>query len=112
MSIDEILKSLNMVKGSTAIRQVGTEFCSNRGYYEHLSMAPANDEMPVKEFMAVLKAQIGKTYYGYKGGEFTMAGHTQLFIANYGSCGKMVRGVGIDEEGAFLLLADRDFNGL
>ena len=60
-----------------------------RGSYSELAIefkeegnAPA-----LKEFIAQLKEAIGKTYVGYKGGDFVMGKNTPLWVANYGNSG-------------------------
>lgn len=40
-----------------------------------------------KEFLTWLKKTVGKTYTGYKGGDFTMGKNTPLWVANYGNSG-------------------------
>lgn len=41
-----------------------------------------------KEFLGWLKEAVGKTYEGYKGGDFTMGKTTPLWIANYSNSGE------------------------
>lgn len=49
-----------------------------------------NDKQPPtgKEFLKWLKEAVGKTYTGYKGGDFTMGKTTPLWVANYGNSGE------------------------
>jgi hypothetical protein len=110
MNIGEMITALSYVSNDCVIRNAGTEFCSYRGYYEHLAICNTK-EVTVKEFKKVLRKQIGKTYTGYKGGEFLMNLDTELFVANYGSCGLWVTGISIDSEGVFLATSAKDMNG-
>lgn len=54
-----------------------------RGSYEELSFEPAG-EMKVSKVLRVLKSAIGKTYTGYKGGEYRMDKDTLFNIDNVG----------------------------
>lgn len=66
---------------------------SYRGYYDQLALGWIADEYDAKErgalatvgeLLADLKAAIGKTFTGYKGGEFVMSRDTMLWVANCG----------------------------
>ena len=56
-------------------REIAIEF-SEKGYAPKLS-----------EFISWLKEAIGKTYEGYKGGDFVMGKNTPVWVANYGHSG-------------------------
>lgn len=43
--------------------------------------------MPADRFLAMLRAAVGQTFQGYKGGDFTMAEDTPVWVANYGDTG-------------------------
>ena len=60
-----------------------------RGSYCELAISFDSDGAPMKlsEFISLLKSAIGKTYKGYKGGEYTMSKHTPIWVANYGNSG-------------------------
>jgi hypothetical protein len=57
-----------------------------RGSYDELAIEYTEDE-PItgKSFIELLKEANGKTYTGYKGGDFTMGKATPIWVANYGS---------------------------
>lgn len=62
-----------------------TRLDSFRGYYEQLALGYAEEEAPsVTELLAELRGALGKTFSGYKGGEYVMNGHTPVWAANYG----------------------------
>ncbi len=73
---------------STDTSMTFTGFNSYRGYYNDLAIGYTVDNnegfIIVKEFLDSAKECLGKTFYGYKGGEFIMDENTPLWIANYG----------------------------
>lgn len=62
---------------------------SYRGYYRELAFEPGNN-VTVAELLTGARACIGATFGGYKGGEYTMDGYTEVNLANYGSCGETI----------------------
>lgn len=58
---------------------------SYRGYYIDLSFPPSSTPITVKEFLREAKDAIGKTFEGYKGGDFEMHSDTPLWASDYGS---------------------------
>mgnify|MGYP006078505723 FL=1 len=79
---------------------------SYRGYYSDLAFAPLYDTEPrtVKEALKEALLAHGKTFEGYKGGEFTMEGDTPVWYSHYGSCGPAI--IGITDEGVILTQED------
>ncbi len=69
------------------IRPTGID--SWRGIYAELALGFSSkcDEMPLSIFIELLKDAEGKTFTGYKGGDFTMSRHTPVWVANYGNSG-------------------------
>ncbi len=65
---------------------------SYRGYYADLSFAPASEPVTVSEMLAKCKESLGKTFEGYKGGDFCMGDDTPLWAAPYGCCGDAIVG--------------------
>lgn len=62
---------------------------SYRGYYDQLALGYDDDytkETTVSALIARLEAAIGKTFHGYKGGDYRMDEDTKLWVANYGEC--------------------------
>lgn len=102
MNIKQILIQLDSLMDNSDeqlfIVGVSREFCSYRGYYSELCVAPSvGREMSACEFSNVLADQIGKTYEGYKGGEYMMTEDTELYLAKYGRTGEKI--VGIEKDG-------------
>jgi hypothetical protein len=108
----DLLDSLNSLDSNAYIYGVSREFDSYRGYYEHIAVAP-NDthKMSLAAFINLLVAQVGRTYTGYKGGDYTMGKQTEVFVAHYGCCGKLVDGVEKFADGYKLSLSEFDMNG-
>lgn len=66
-----------------------TGLSSWRGSYRELAIEFDGDkEYTVKSFIKELKEAIGKTYQGYKGGDYVMGKTTPLWVANYSNCGE------------------------
>ena len=64
---------------------------SYRGYYEDLSI-DYNPGQPiaVKVLLKMLEESIGKTYFGYHGGEYIMNRKTLVWVAKYSHTGRML----------------------
>lgn len=58
---------------------------SYRGYYCDLSFPPASTPITVAELRKEAADAIGRTFEGYKGGDFTMHADTPLWASPYGS---------------------------
>lgn len=56
---------------------------SYRGYYEDLAFEVATD-ISVGTMLELCRESVGKTFYGYKGGEYVMNEYTDCWIAEYG----------------------------
>ena len=56
---------------------------SYRGDYQELAFNPVKDAK-VSDMLEFAKGSIGKTFAGYKGGEFKMGEYTDCYIAEYG----------------------------
>ena len=65
------------------------EPCSYRGYYDQLALQPHHTPASVAEVIAMLEDALGKSFEGYKGGEFIMGHSTRVWIAEYGSSSGM-----------------------
>ena len=58
---------------------------SYRGYYCDLALVPSGIESTVGQVADMLRAAIGATFEGYKGGDFVMTKATPLWLSGYGS---------------------------
>lgn len=66
-----------------------TKVASYRGYYDHLaigwtekSYGPEHHWIPVPMLLVELKDAVGKSFEGYKGGDYTMTRDTPVWVAN------------------------------
>lgn len=104
MTIGEMITKLETIdpqrkdyKGDTQERHVYLDFCDTRptgldswrGSYREIAIQFDEETSPMSltEFLALLRGAIGKTYQGYKGGDFVMGKHTPVWVANYGNSG-------------------------
>jgi hypothetical protein len=59
-----------------------------RGYYSDLAFEQEPGEISSKSLLAMCKKLVGRTFVGYKGGEYKMTSTTPLWIADWGVCGR------------------------
>lgn len=59
---------------------------SYRGYYDSLAFEP-KENVSVADMLKDAKQSMGKTFTGWKGGEFVMDERTDVYIAEIGHCG-------------------------
>lgn len=77
---------------------------SYRGFYDHLAIAWTDDRPPtVADMLRVLRAAVGCTFTGYKGGEYRMTDVTPVWVANYGDAGSTAI-VGVDDIGSVTII--------
>jgi hypothetical protein len=77
---------------------------SYRGYYSDLSFDMRDGSpKPASVFLEQCVTALGKTYEGYKGGDFTMTENTPLWRASYGCCGDAIVQAAVDETGDIIL---------
>lgn len=65
------------------------ETMSYRGIYSELAFAPT-ENTTVGAMLKEAKEALGKTYSGYKGGDYPMHDGVDCYIANYGECGEEI----------------------
>ncbi len=125
LSVQELIARLEQFdpKTSVGLRFYGATLIASvdsyRGYYDELAFDVTTDygvsDPTVGEVLYCLKQALGKTFYGWKGGEYVMNQHTPLWIAKSGTTGSKVVGVnekyapGKDYPGRVVLeVADHD----
>lgn len=91
LSIGEMLARLEAADGSLPVEfdfgGAPTTLDSWRGSYEEIAIGfePKGETLPTAHQLCTdLVFAIGKTYQGYKGGDFTMGRTTPVWVANYG----------------------------
>ena len=102
MNIKQLKTTLEKFSPDTILVNAPHKPHSYRGYYEQLSFERSGEDATVGEFLALLESCIGKSFTGYKGGEFVMNLDTIVNIADYGNTGGEIEGVYCDEDGVFL----------
>lgn len=91
-----------------------------RGVYAHLAIGfsfngygipgyqkqdnQKNDALNVASFIGLLKDAVGKTFHGWKGGDYTMNESTPLWVANEGNSGNTIITGVLDNEIEIVLL--------
>ena len=60
------------------------KFHSWRGNYVEFAIEPTEEVRTVADTLQELKNALGKTFEGYKGGEFTATGYSPIYCAQYG----------------------------
>lgn len=78
-------------------------FDSYRGYYEDLALNPGDSSVSVKNLLREARWCVGKTFHGYKGGNFTMNEYTPLWIADYGNTGPAALFIEADDDGRIFI---------
>jgi len=90
MEIGELIELLNKQPESNLImfdfcRATPCRIDSSRGDYSELALDfDFNGECTVKQLIIICENAVGKTYTGYKGGEFRMYDHTSVWVDHYG----------------------------
>jgi hypothetical protein len=88
-NLGDFIKDLEKLPKNKAVQiELGVypfEFDSWRGSYRELSLDYSKTPITVSELLKEAKKAVGKTFEGYKGGDFTMSTHTPIHIAAYGS---------------------------
>ena len=86
------------LEGQSADRQVQGlgELLSYRGYYEDLAFAPTTETRTVGDLLTECRAAMGRTFQGYKGGDFVMGEATPLWVAGYGDCGDRLMALNVE----------------
>ncbi len=96
MERQELIKLCELERSPEA--EVQFDFCytvpttvnSYRGFYNHLAIGweSARSHWPLASDLAnELRSAIGKTFEGYKGGDYYMDEQTPLWVANWGDTG-------------------------
>ena len=60
---------------------------SYRGYYDELAFEP-KENITIGEMLEAAQSALGKTFMGYKGGEYVMDEFTYVWLSEYGTTGE------------------------
>lgn len=89
MILGELIKALESAD-PTHVSRIGlVQPHSYRGYYDQLAFAPARD-VSVADMLRSARSAVGKTFCGYKGGEFRMDLDAECYVATHGQCGEEI----------------------
>lgn len=98
MNIQELIKTLKQFHKEQSFAEGFSNPHSYRGDYYELGVEPTED-VTVEDMILFLEGALGKTYRGYKGGDFTMHHGTDVYLAYEGCCGSIITGVSLSYEG-------------
>ena len=89
MTLDQLITALEAAPPDLRVPLGFTSPHSYRGYYTDLAFEPEEDTS-VWQMLDCAKSALGQTFRGYKGGEYTMSGYTDVWLAFYGSSGETI----------------------
>lgn len=87
MTLDELIAALEAEDPSRVLPDGFTNPHSYRGFYDELAFEPASN-VRIGNMLADARSALGTTYQGWKGGDFTMSGWTDCWLASEGSTGE------------------------
>lgn len=87
MTLGDLIKRLEKADPNKPIALGFGHPHSYRGYYEDLAFEPVRNTT-VGAMLACAKEAMGKTYTGYKGGEYEMGEYTDVWLSHYGHTGE------------------------
>lgn len=91
MMLGELIKVLRKADPNQVVPMGFAVPHSYRGSYDNVAFEPMTNTT-VREMLAAARSALGKTFYGYKGGEYRMDKATDVYLANYGDVGE---GIGL-----------------
>jgi hypothetical protein len=85
---------------------------SYRGFYDELALSYGNksNEVLLSGFIKMLEDAVGKTFTGWKGGDYTMTKDTPLWVANSGEANETAV-VGVIDDGFRVIIETRYIEG-
>lgn len=89
MHLSELIERLDRLDHATVFPHGFYRPHSYRGDYSQLAFVPRSD-VSVADMLASAREANGKTYTGWKGGEFTMGDYTDVYLAQVGECGEQL----------------------
>jgi hypothetical protein len=86
MTLQQLIERLRSEPRDLVVHHGFSSPHSYRGYYNQLAFQPA-EGVTVGEMLADAEWALGKTFQGYRGGDFTMLACTPVWLAQYGCTG-------------------------
>lgn len=87
MILEELIEQLEEYNPDTEVRLGFGHPHSYRGDYCCLAFEPV-ENTTMGDMLEAAKSAMGRTFTGYKGGEYTMNEWTACYLASYGCCGE------------------------
>ena len=104
MTLREMINRLEELSDNTQVECLEKPH-SYRGYYADLCLERGEGTMRARLLADRLTSCLGKSYTGYKGGEFVMNEDTPVWIGKWGAYGGQ-KIIGIDADGHFQTMSD------
>ena len=86
MTLDDLIDALRALNPSARVSYGFGAPMSYRGDYASVAFAPLADAL-VSDMLSHAESAKGRTFDGYKGGEYLMSGDEDCYIAEYGESG-------------------------
>lgn len=96
MKLGEVIQRLSKESGDLVLPYGIEHPHSYRGYYERLAFELDREPSTVDDWLALLRSCVGRTFQGWKGGDFTMGEDSLVYVANEGSTGEPITKLWID----------------
>lgn len=103
VTLGEMIEFLKSADPELLLPHLGNPH-SYRGYYSDLAFEPSDGVRKASDILLDCEASLGKTFTGWKGGDFLMNENTPLWIAVEGCCGQKI--VEINPDGTFATAED------
>lgn len=111
LTLEYAILELDKARDVPVVFDVGGSPCdpdSYRGYYCDLSFDSQDVTVGALAFRDMLKESLGKTFQGYKGGDYIMDKHTPLWRAEYGCCGRKMISLSVMKHKVVIVTAEED----
>jgi len=89
MFLGELIKFLEARDPKRVVPLGFAEPHSYRGFYNDLAFEPAKD-VTVGSMLACARDALGRTFQGYKGGDYKMGEYTDVWLAEYSYTGERI----------------------
>lgn len=83
MKLNDLIAALSALPPDAMVKNGFGLPDSYRGYYQDIAFEPV-EEARIGDMLKYAEKAMGETFTGYKGGEYTMNGYTECWIAEYG----------------------------
>ena len=87
MTLGGLIKFLSRENADIVVPLGFTHAHSYRGSYDNLAFEPA-ENVTVGVMLACARGALGRTFTGWKGGEYTMDEYTDVWLAEEGTTGE------------------------